>query len=100
SAGVVPLVVSATAITCAGSPVRAQGIPPTSSPTTSQGGASVASGDELAEVVVTAQRREEALSKVPESVSAFNEDSLQTRAVQTEQDLAALVPGLIVKDGQ
>lgn len=53
-----------------------------------------------ADIVVTAQRREEALSKVPLSVSALSADTLQTRVVTKEQDLASLVPGLIVKNGQ
>ena len=52
------------------------------------------------DIIVTAQRRSESLSKVPVSVSAFNADMLQQRNVSSEQDLAALVPGLIVKSGQ
>jgi len=55
---------------------------------------------ETQEIIVTAQRREESLSKVPVSVSAFDAEVLQTRSVTSEQDLAALVPGLIVKSGQ
>ena len=51
-------------------------------------------------IVVTAQRREQSLSEVPVSVSAFNADVLQDRNVTSEQDLASLVPGLIVKSGQ
>lgn len=51
-------------------------------------------------IVVTAQRREEALSRVPVAVSAFNAEILQDRLVTSEQDLASLVPGLIVKSGQ
>jgi len=52
------------------------------------------------EIVVTAQRREQSLSKVPVAVSAFNAEVLQDRNVTSEQDLASLVPGLIVKSGQ
>ncbi len=52
------------------------------------------------DIIVTAQRRSESLSKVPVSVSAFTADTLQARNVSSEQDLAALVPGLIVKSGQ
>jgi len=52
------------------------------------------------DIVVTAQRREESLSKVPVSVSAFNAETLQQRVITREQDLAALVPGLTVKNGQ
>jgi iron complex outermembrane receptor protein len=55
---------------------------------------------EIEEIVVTAQRREQSLSKVPVSVSAFNADVLQDRNVTSEQGLAALVPGLVVKSGQ
>ncbi|MBB5687879.1 TonB-dependent receptor [Sphingobium boeckii] len=53
-----------------------------------------------ADIVVTAQRREQSLSKVPVSVSAFNAETLQSRNISSEQDLASLVPGLIVKSGQ
>ncbi|HET6525157.1 TonB-dependent receptor [Sphingopyxis sp.] len=56
--------------------------------------------ENIGDIVVTAQRREESLSKVPVSVSAFNSEMLQDRNVSSEQDLAALVPGLIVKSGQ
>ncbi|MFA6117966.1 MAG: TonB-dependent receptor plug domain-containing protein [Sphingomonas sp.] len=58
--------------------------------------AAVGDGD----IIVTAQRREESLSKVPLSVSALSADTLQQRVVTQEQDLAALVPGLVVKNGQ
>jgi iron complex outermembrane receptor protein len=52
------------------------------------------------EIIVTAQRREEALSKVPVSVVAFNAETLQSRVINSEQDMGTLVPGLIVKNGQ
>ncbi|MFW2830963.1 TonB-dependent receptor [Sphingomonas sp. ID0503] len=55
---------------------------------------------EPGDIVVTAQRREESLSRVPLSVAALSSDTLQTRVVTQEQDLAALVPGLVVKNGQ
>lgn len=64
------------------------------------GGTSVDSPSNNNDIIVTAQRRSESLSKVPVSVSAFNADMLQERNVSSEQDLAALVPGLIVKSGQ
>lgn len=51
-------------------------------------------------IIVTAQRREEALSKVPVSIQAFDADALKTQLVTSEQDLNALVPGLLVKNGQ
>jgi iron complex outermembrane recepter protein len=52
------------------------------------------------EVVVTAQRRQERLSKVPISITALTAATLKTRVISHEQDLAAAVPGLIVKQGQ
>jgi len=89
-------------ILCASAPAGAETttVALTPSTTTSQDTNSATGADEIAEITVTAQRREEALSKVPESVSAFNSDTLKIRVVQSEQDLASLVPGLIVKDGQ
>lgn len=52
------------------------------------------------EIIVTAQRREEALSKVPLSVVAFGADTLVDRTITSEQDVGKLVPGLQVKNGQ
>lgn len=52
------------------------------------------------DIVVTAQRREEKLSRVPLSVVAFGSEALQTRGIASEQDIGALVPGLQVKNGQ
>ncbi len=54
----------------------------------------------LEEVVVTAQRRAESLSKVPVAVSAFNADQLSQRSMTTETDLQFAVPGLMVKTGE
>ena len=52
------------------------------------------------DIIVTATRREESLSKVPLSITALSSDTLRDRVVTREQDLAALVPGLVVKNGQ
>lgn len=52
------------------------------------------------EIIVTAQRKEEALSKVPVSVLAFGDDVLKERVITSEQDIGSLVPGLLVKNGQ
>lgn len=52
------------------------------------------------EIIVTAQRREEALSKVPLSVVAFGSETLVERTITSEQDVGKLVPGLQVKNGQ
>jgi iron complex outermembrane recepter protein len=52
------------------------------------------------DIVVTAQRKEEKLSKVPVSVVAFGADALVSRNITSEQDMGTLVPGLQVKNGQ
>lgn len=46
------------------------------------------------DIVVTATRRSEALSKVPVSISAFNQQSLDQRGIRTIEDLARQTPGL------
>jgi iron complex outermembrane receptor protein len=56
--------------------------------------------NDVEEIVVTARRQSESLSRVPVSVSAFDHKTLEERVVTREQDLAELVPGLTVKDGQ
>lgn len=52
------------------------------------------------DIVVTAQRKEEKLSRVPVSVVAFGADALVSRNITSEQDMGTLVPGLQVKNGQ
>ncbi len=56
--------------------------------------------DAVQDIVVTAQRREEKLSRVPVSVVAFDADTLQEKNITSEQDMGSLVPGLQVKNGQ
>jgi len=51
---------------------------------------------EIEEVTVTAQLREQSLQDVPIAISAFSSDTLQEASVSTAQDLADLVPNLIV----
>lgn len=58
------------------------------------------SAEVLQEVIVTAQRREQSLTEVPLAVSALSADALQEHEVTNEHDLASLVPGLVVKNGQ
>jgi iron complex outermembrane receptor protein len=48
----------------------------------------------IAEIVVTAQRREENLQKVPISMSAFNGETLKEQGVTRASDLTSLVPNL------
>ena len=49
------------------------------------------------EIVVTARRREEALSKVPLAVTAISADLLTAKSIRNENDLQAAVPGLVIK---
>ena len=48
----------------------------------------------LQEIVVTATRRAENLSQVPESIAAFDASALETKGIRTAQDLASLAPGV------
>jgi outer membrane receptor protein involved in Fe transport len=48
----------------------------------------------LEEVVVTATKRKEELSKVPISIVAYNRDALEASGVKSFGDLAALTPGV------
>ena len=54
----------------------------------------------LEEIVVTAQRREESLSKTAVAVTALSATQLSERSITTETDLQAAVPGLTVKTGE
>jgi iron complex outermembrane recepter protein len=53
--------------------------------------------NEIQEILVTARRRAEQLSDVPETVAAISADSLIKQGIRTEADLQAAVPGLIVR---
>ncbi|WP_082594786.1 TonB-dependent receptor [Sphingomonas sp. Root710] len=53
---------------------------------------------DIGEIVVTAQRREQALSDVGMSISAIGGEALQTRNFNNVSDLSKLVPGLSVSD--
>ncbi len=48
-------------------------------------------------VVVTARRRAETLSKVPDAITAIGSAQLKQRAITTESDLQRSVPGLTVR---
>lgn len=56
-----------------------------------------ASSNQLSEVVVTARRRDESLEKVPISVTALGAAQLAARGVNTEADLQAATPGLVIR---
>ena len=55
-----------------------------------------AAGDtgELEEVVVTATRRAEDISKIPVSVTALTSDTLQKEAINSIDDISRLAPGI------
>lgn len=55
--------------------------------------------DEGEEVVVTAQRREQLLSRVPISVQAVATEQLETAGVVSPLDLPSVVPGLTTSPG-
>lgn len=56
-------------------------------------------GPGLADIIVTANRREENLQNVPISILAVTPDQLTNSGVGNVQDLSALVPGLAVSQG-
>jgi iron complex outermembrane receptor protein len=56
--------------------------------------ATAETGDELQEIVVTAQRREERLQDVPEAITAVSGDALNALHLQGNADLATHVPSL------
>jgi outer membrane receptor protein involved in Fe transport len=53
-------------------------------------------GPQLDEIVVTATRHEEALSKVALSVTAINSEGLDLRGIKDIQDVARFTPGIYV----
>ena len=53
-------------------------------------------GPALQEIVVTATRHEESLSKVPISVTALTQESLDVRGIKDFQDVARFTPGVNV----
>jgi iron complex outermembrane receptor protein len=75
-------------------------VAPAQAPVATRSVRTASRGGGLEEITVTAQRRTEKLSKVPLSVTALSASTLRQEVVTHEQDLAALVPGLVVKQGQ
>src|SRR3546814_20645936 len=58
------------------------------------GDASSAVGGGVEDIVVTAQRRNENLQKVPIAVQAFSETELEAAGITSTVDLARITPGL------
>ena len=76
--------IAAVALLCPGA-VRAQQNPPP---------APAAEPAGLGEIVVTASRREESLSKVPISVTALTQEAIDLRGIKDFQDVAKFTPGV------
>jgi iron complex outermembrane recepter protein len=70
----------------------------TSSPLFAQTAASTAGQTlDIEEIMVTAQRRDESLSKTPVAVAVVSSDTLAKAQIVTEQDLRFATPGLAVR---
>ncbi|HVV27503.1 MAG TPA: TonB-dependent receptor [Rhizomicrobium sp.] len=63
-------------------------------------GAAVAQDNSVEEVIITANRREEVLSKVPISVAAYTDEAMEQRGVKSLSDLQRLTPGLNLSNSQ
>jgi iron complex outermembrane receptor protein len=50
----------------------------------------------LEEIVVTATRREESISKVPISITAINEDTIDKKGIKDFQDIVRFTPGVSI----
>ena len=61
--------------------------------------ADAATANPTGEIIVTAQRRAEALERTPVAISVVSGDALAKRAIVTEADLQAASPGLIIRAG-
>ena len=57
-----------------------------------------AASNQLQDIVVTAQRREQSLQQVPISVTAFNAESIAALSAESIGDLDTFTPGLTIND--
>lgn len=57
-------------------------------------------GEAVSEIVVTARRRAEDISRVPTTVTALGAEALAQRSISNQSDLQLAVPGLIVRETQ
>ncbi len=78
----------ATCFAAIAAPLSAQTSPPTAAPATA-----VASTDD-ADIVVTATRQSQSLSKVPISISAFSNEKLQSLGLKSIADIVRYTPGV------
>jgi iron complex outermembrane receptor protein len=61
-------------------------------------GSENSASDALQEIVVTATRREESLSKVPISVSAYTQETMDNKGIRDFTDIARFTPGRLFLD--
>ncbi len=90
---------TATALTltlCA--PAFARDEPAAPAPAQAKDAQDSAQNDGLAEIVVTAQRRNESVQDVPIAISAFSSDQLRAAGVASALDIGQLVPNLIAQN--
>jgi iron complex outermembrane recepter protein len=73
-------------------PPAANAAPPAATPASN----AAPPAGKLEEIIVTATRREQALSKVPASVSAFTQDSMDERGIKDIVDVVRFTPGVTV----
>jgi outer membrane receptor protein involved in Fe transport len=81
---------SAAALALTATPAAAQGTQATGTPTSDAGQQDAAPS----EIIVTAQRREQTLIEVPQSISVIGEETLERQQARSFIDYAQLVPGL------
>jgi iron complex outermembrane recepter protein len=89
-AGVVACVTTLLALATFSAPVRAADAEPASTDNTP----AAAPQGALAEVTVTATRREQSLSKVPVSVTALTQEGLDDRGIKDFSEVARFTPGV------
>ncbi len=53
----------------------------------------------IEEIVVTAQRREQALQDVPITITAFGAEDLQNRNIENVENLDILLPNVMIRGG-
>ena len=51
---------------------------------------------DLAEIVVTARKRDESLQNVPVAEDAFTQQTIQSAGIETPRDFVAMVPNMTI----
>ena len=87
------LAASAVLLLCVASPAAAQS--PASAPQPAADPQADSTG-QIADIIVTAQRRDERLQSVPVSISAFTADTIRSAGISDTASLQNITPGLVV----